>query len=123
MITDVEKMDDIARRVCYRQRIRKKDMFLNTRFAPVVNARHHFYTLCKDEGFRVSEIQRYCERYGYPVEHATVIHGIKKVKAFEEALIKAGKQNLVRTKSIRERREEDKELLRLKLLEEHGGEV
>lgn len=120
MITDVEKMDDIARRVCYRQRIRKKDMFLNTRFSPVVNARQHFYALCADEGFRICEIQRYCERYGYPVEHSTVVYGIKKVKSYEQALIDAGKTNLVKVKSIRERRAENRALLRLKKLEEDG---
>jgi len=123
MITDVERMDDVARRVCYRHRIRKRDMFLNTRFAPVVSARQHFFLLCYDDGFRVCEIQRYCERYGFPVAFATVMHGINKIRDYEQALIKSGKHNTVRAKSIRERREEDRELMRLKQLEENGEEL
>jgi hypothetical protein len=46
------------------------------------------------------------------------MHGINKIRDYEQALIKAGKHNTVRAKSIRERREEDRELMRLKLLED-----
>ena len=106
MITDVDAMDVIARKVCYRHRIKKKDIFLNTRFHPVVRARHHFYFLLHEAGFKTSEIQRYCERYGYPVDHPTVLYGIKKMKQYEQDLIKAGKKNLVTGLSLIEQRQE-----------------
>jgi hypothetical protein len=32
----------------------------------------------------VCEIQRYCERYGYPIDHASVLYGIKKFKSNEK---------------------------------------
>jgi hypothetical protein len=51
------------------------------------------------------------------------MHGINKIREYEQALIKAGKHNTVRAKSIRERREEDRELMRLKQLEEDGEEL
>lgn len=115
MITDVDAMDVIARKVCYRHRIRKRDIFLNTRFHPVVRARQHFYFLLHEAGFKISEIQRYCERYGYPVEHATVIYGIKKMKEFEQELIKAGKKNLVTGLSLIEQRQEERAIKQMQL--------
>lgn len=108
MITDVDRMDEIARRVCYRHRIRKKDIFLNTRFSPVVMARHHFFFLCYAEGFKVPEIQRYSERYGYPVEYPTVMYGVRRMEQYEKDLIKAGKKNLVRGLSLIEQRQEQR---------------
>lgn len=117
MITDVDAMDLIARKVCYRHRIRKRDIFLNTRFHPVVRARQHFYFLLDEAGFKISEIQRYCERYGYPVDHATVIYGIKKLKEYEQQLIKAGKKNLVTGLSLIEQRQEQRAI---KQMQEDG---
>lgn len=117
MITDVDAMDLIARKVCYRHRIRKRDIFLNTRFHPVVRARQHFYFLLDEAGFKISEIQRYCERYGYPVDHATVIYGIKKLKEYEQQLIKAGKKNLVTGLSLIEQRQEQRAI---KQMQENG---
>lgn len=84
MITNVELIDEIAKKIIYRHRIKKMDMFRNTKAFPVVNARHHFYYLCKDAGVKVCEIQRYCERYGYPIDHASVLYGIKKFKSNEK---------------------------------------
>lgn len=84
MITNVELIDEIAMKIVYRHRLKKLDMFRNTKAFPVVNARHHFYYLCKDAGIRVCEIQRYCERYGYPIDHASVLYGIKKFKSNEK---------------------------------------
>jgi hypothetical protein len=84
MITNVELIDEIAKKIIYRHRIKKLDMFRNTKAFPVVNARHHFYYLCKDAGIKVCEIQRYCERYGYPIDHASVLYGIKKFKSNEK---------------------------------------
>jgi hypothetical protein len=84
MITNVELIDEIAKKIIYRHRIKKLDMFRNTKVFPVVNARHHFYYLCKDAGIKVCEIQRYCERYGYPIDHASVLYGIKKFKSNEK---------------------------------------
>jgi len=83
MITDVDLIDEIAKKIIYRHRIKKLDMFRNTKVFPVVNARHHFYYLCKGAGIKVCEIQRYCERYGYPIDHASVLYGIKKFKSNE----------------------------------------
>ena len=117
MITDVDAMGLIARKVCYRHRIRKRDIFLNTRFHPVVRARQHFYFLLDEAGFKISEIQRYCERYGYPVDHATVIYGIKKLKEYEQQLIKAGKKNLVTGLSLIEQRQEQRAI---KQMQEDG---
>lgn len=86
MRTDVELIDVIAKKIVYRHRIKKLDMFRNTKAFPCSNARHHFYYLCYDAGIRVAEIQRYCERYGYPIDHASVIYGIKKYKKNENNL-------------------------------------
>jgi hypothetical protein len=96
MITDVDKIDRIAKKIVYRHRIKKRDIFLNTKLFPVVSARYHFFTLCHDEGIRIVEIQRYCERYGYPIDHATIIRGINKIKKYEESLISNGSTNVVR---------------------------
>lgn len=100
MISDVDKIDKISRRICYRHRIKKKDMFLNTKLKPIVSARHHFYKLCKDEGIQVWEIQRYCERYGYPIGHPSILYGIKKITEFEQS--QTGTTNLVTAKSKQE---------------------
>lgn len=100
MISDVDKIDRISRRICYRHRIRKKDMFLNTKLKTIVSARHHFYKLCSDEGIQLWEIQRYCERYGYPIDHASVLYGIRKMTEFEEN--QTGTTNLVTAKSKQE---------------------
>lgn len=100
MISDIEKIDKISRRICYRHRIRKRDMFLNTKLRPVVSARHHFYKLCKDEGIQIWEIQRYCERYGYPIGHPSILYGIKKITEFEKN--QTGTTNLVTAKSKQE---------------------
>jgi len=100
MISDVEKIDRISRRICYRHRIRKKDMFLNTKLSPIVSARHHFYALCESEGIKLWEIQRYCERYGYPIDHSSILYGIKKIKEFEKN--QTGTTNLVTAKSKQE---------------------
>ena len=86
MRTDVELIDVIAKKIVYRHRIKKLDMFRNTKAFPCSNARHHFYYLCYDAGIKVIEIQRYCERYGYPIDHASVIYGIKKYKKNENNL-------------------------------------
>lgn len=100
MISDIEKIDKISRRICYRHRIRKRDMFLNTKLKPIVSARHHFYKLCKDEGIQIWEIQRYCERYGYPIGHPSILYGIKKITEFEQN--QTGTTNLVTAKSKQE---------------------
>jgi hypothetical protein len=100
IISDIDKIDRIARRICYRHRIRKKDMFLNTKASPVVSARHHFYTLCDLEGIKIWEIQRYCERYGYPIDHASILYGINKMKEFEQN--QTGTKNLVTALSKQE---------------------
>jgi hypothetical protein len=75
-------------------------MFLNTKLKPIVSARHHFYKLCKDEGVQVWEIQRYCERYGYPIGHPSILYGIKKITEFEQN--QTGTTNLVTAKSKQE---------------------
>lgn len=36
-----------------------------------------------DEGFKIWEIQRYCERYGYPVTASAVTYGAKKFKELQ----------------------------------------
>jgi len=100
IISDIDKIDRIARRICYRHRIRKKDMFLNTKAFPIVSARHHFYALCDKEDVKIWEIQRYCERYGYPIDHASVLYGINKMKEFEKN--QKGTTNLVTAKSKQE---------------------
>ena len=100
MISDVAKIDRLSRRICFRHRIKKKDMFLNTKLKTIVSARHHFYKLCKDEGIQGWEIQRYCERYGYPIDHASVLYGIKKMTEFEQN--QTGTTNLVTAKSKQE---------------------
>jgi hypothetical protein len=115
MITDVDAMDLIARKVCYRHRIRKRDIFLNTRFHPVVRARQHFYFLLDEAGFSMSEIQRYCERYGYPVESPTVYHGIRRMKEYQEKLISEGKKDLVTGLSLIEQRQEQRALKQMEL--------
>ncbi len=112
MITDVERMDELARMICYRHRLLKKDLFLHTKLQAIVDARFHFYLLCMDEGFRVCDIQRYCERYGYPVAHAAVIYGVNKIKSYEKKLIESGKFNSIR-KLSREERAFDRRLKKL----------
>lgn len=115
MITDVDAMDVIARKVCYRHRIRKRDIFLNTRIHSVVRARQHFYFLLDEAGFKIAETQRYCERYGYPVDHATVIYGIRKMKEYEQELISKGKKNLVTGLSLVEQRQEERAIKQMEL--------
>lgn len=112
MITDVERMDELARMICYRHRLLKKDLFLHTKLQTIVDARFHFYLLCMDDGFRVCDIQRYCERYGYPVAHAAVIYGVNKIKKYEQILIESGRFNTVR-KFSREERAADRRLKKL----------
>lgn len=112
MLTDIERMDELARMICYRHRLLKKDLFLHTKLQTVVDARFHFYLLAMDEGFRVCDIQRYCERYGYPVAHAAVIYGINKIKSYEQKLIESGKFNSIR-KFSREERAADRRLRKL----------
>lgn len=75
-------------------------MFLNTKLKPIVSARHHFYKLCKDEGIQIWEIQRYCERYGYPIGHPSILYGIKKITEFEKS--QTGTKNLVTALSKQE---------------------
>jgi hypothetical protein len=75
-------------------------MFLNTKAFPIVSARHHFYALCDKEDVKIWEIQRYCERYGYPIDHASVLYGINKMKEFEEN--QTGTKNLVTALSKQE---------------------
>jgi hypothetical protein len=106
MIVDVEKMDELARMICYRHRLLKRDLFLHTRLAAIADARFHFYLLCIEEGFRVCDIQRYCERYNFPVAHSAVIYGVNKIKSYEKELIDSGKFNSIRKLSRRERAED-----------------
>ena len=112
MLTEIERMDELARMICYRHRLLKKDLFLHTKLQTIVDARFHFYLLAMDEGFRVCDIQRYCERYGYPVAHAAVIYGINKVKSYENILIESGQFNSIR-KFSREERAMDRRLKKL----------
>jgi hypothetical protein len=112
MITDVERMDELARMICYRHRLLKRDLFLHTKLQTIVDARFHFYLLAMDDGFRVCDIQRYCERYGYPVAHAAIIYGINKIKSYEQKLIESGKFNSIR-KLSREERAFDRRLRKL----------
>jgi hypothetical protein len=112
MITDIERMDELARMICYRHRLLKKDLFLHTKLQTIVDARFHFYLLAMDDGFRVCDIQRYCERYGYPVAHAAVIYGVNKIKSYEQKLIESGKFNSIR-KLSREERAFDRRLRKL----------
>lgn len=112
MVTDVERMDELCRMICYRHRLLKNHLFLHTRLASIVDARFHFYMLCMDDGFRVCDIQRYCERYGYPVAHAAVIHGVNKIKKYEKELLDCGKFNTVRQFS-REQRALDRRLKKI----------
>jgi hypothetical protein len=112
MLTEIERMDELARMICYRHRLLKKDLFLHTKLQTIVDARFHFYLLAMDEGFRVCDIQRYCERYGYPVAHAAVIYGINKVKSYENKLIESGQFNSIR-KFSREERAMDRRLKKL----------
>ena len=112
MLTEIERMDELARMICYRHRLLKKDLFLHTKLQTIVDARFHFYLLAMDEGFRVCDIQRYCERYGYPLAHAAVIYGINKVKSYENKLIESGQFNSIR-KFSREERAMDRRLKKL----------
>lgn len=112
MLTEIERMDELARMICYRHRLLKKDLFLHTKLQTIVDARFHFYLLAMDEGFRVCDIQRYCERYGYPVAHAAVIYGINKIKSYENKLLESGQFNSIR-KFSREERAADRRLRKL----------
>ena len=112
MITDVERIDELARMICYRHRLLKKDLFLHTRLSAIADARFHFYLLCIEDGFKVCDIQRYCERYGFPVAHSNIIYGVNKIKSYEKQLLDSGKFNSVR-KFSRQERAEDRRLRKL----------
>jgi hypothetical protein len=84
---EAELIDEVARKVLYRHRIKKMDMFRNTKRQACSHARHHFYFACHKAGIKIAEIQRYCERYNYPIDHASIIYGIKKFKRLEEDIL------------------------------------
>lgn len=80
MIYDPEGMERVVRKVLYRNRLSKEQLFMNTKMRSIAYARYHFFYLAFEEGFRLYEIQRYCERYGWPVTQATIIYGINKFR-------------------------------------------
>jgi hypothetical protein len=120
MLVDIERMDEIAKMICYRHRLLKTQLFLHTRMVAISDARFHFYLMCVDEGIRVCEIQRYCERWGYPVTHAAIIHGINKIRKYEQQMIDKGLYNSVRNFSRAQRAKERR--LRKKLRNEKQHE-
>jgi hypothetical protein len=56
MLTDVERMDELARMICYRHRLLKKDLFLHTKLQTIVDARFHFYLLALVDTIRQQSV-------------------------------------------------------------------
>lgn len=83
-ITRADELEKVVRRVLYRHRLLKQQLFYNTRQRSIAYARHHFFAMAVEEGFKPWEIQRYCERYGWPVSPGAISYGIKKYKELAE---------------------------------------
>ena len=79
-VTRADELEKVVRRVLYRHRLLKAQMFYNTRQRSISYARFHFFSMALDEGFKIWEIQRYCERYGYPITASAVTYGANKFK-------------------------------------------
>lgn len=83
-VTRADELEKVVRRVLYRHRLLKAQMFYNTRQRSISHARFHFFAMALDEGFKIWEIQRYCERYGYPVTAAAVTYGANKFRSIQD---------------------------------------
>lgn len=91
-ITRADELEKVVRRVLYRHRLLKQQLFYNTRQRSIAYARHHFFAMAVEEGFKPWEIQRYCERYGWPVSPGAISYGIKKHKELTENNLLMAKQ-------------------------------
>lgn len=103
IITDYDKLDNIARRITFYHRVNKKDFLQPSKMKKVSQARWHFYYIAFCEGFKVWEIVRFCERHGFDVEYPNVYYGIRKMMKYEKELIASGRFNIVRNISIKDR--------------------
>ena len=75
-----EKFNLIVNVVVAHLNIPKKDIFLPNKRRPLVDARHLVYYTCYHFGMRNTYIKEYFWRKNLQVPHASIIHGVNKMK-------------------------------------------
>ena len=57
----------------------KNELFRHSKKQTIVDARQILFYKCKEDGLKITYIQKYLKDNGFDVEHSTIIYGIKKI--------------------------------------------
>ena len=75
-----EIFDQYADKVCRKYKIDKKDLFIRSHRARLVNARQILYYLCYTYPMKIVHIERLMEKNGYERAQRSVINGVQQMK-------------------------------------------